>query len=446
MDSKKINTKRILIPLLYDYYMFDYFKALAIQLLNDGFNVVILSMDKKVLAEYSRIDERLTIIKAPRVMRALLNRSGNIFFRTILWLFGWVWGFILKGRYDFSIVPWDNKPLWYIMTRYFPSMSCHNSTEYLDMELTLEHMYLTEKYKNKLSHRFWLFLDKIFSGRLLPKINEEVLQYNGYIIIDRLMGFRSLNYLHGFSRLDYLAVTGERIKRNLHNSGLGNNGQSPKIVVTGSPSYEGIMNIKKNFNEEQRQEIYSKYGFDYDKNIYSFFLSPSSFTMIQINEVIQVISLIRESDKNSVFILKFHPKTRKCDPVKFREKLLTLSGDLVIITEFGGDELNARIILSAKCVLQKQGTVGFIAMLFNMPLISYDLVDTDYYDNMYELIGGSFHCKTKAEILSALKRISTPKGMSELEKIQLEACKELCYPMLSPCSEISKIIKHHYSL
>ncbi len=444
-DTNKSNTKRILIPLLYDYYMFDYFKDLSVQLVNDEFDVTILSFDERVLSGYAKVDKRIKLVKGSRIMRILFNRSGNLFFRSLLWMFGWLWCLPLKFKNDFVIVPWDNKPLWYIMTRYLPAMSCHNSTEYLDFELTLEHMHLSDKDKSEKWRRLWLLVDHIIGGRLLPRVNDEILYYNGYAIIDKLMGFRSPNYLHGYSSLNYLTVTGEKIKNNLLGNGLNRNSEFPKVIVTGSPSYEGIMRIKNNFTQLDKEDIYKQYGIKNNRNLYSFFLSPSSFTKDQIDEVVTVVTTIRNFDQNSAFILKFHPKTQKGDPDKFRMQLSELSDDLVIITDFGGDELNAIIILSSKCVVQKQGTVGFIAMLFNHALISYNLVDTDYFDDMYELVGGSFHCKTKNEIIRSLNKLDTDGGKSELKKLQNAACNDVCYPNDSPCTEISKIIQSHFS-
>ncbi len=437
--------KKILIPLLYDYYMFSYYKNLVRQLTDDEFKVSVLTLNQNVYEEYSDIDPRIEVVLGPRIMRVLLNRSGKKFYRILLWFFGWFWGYKLKRKYDFVIVPWDNKPLWYIMTRCMPALSCHNSTEFLDFELTLEHMYLSDEQESSVAHKFWKRIDKILRGKLLPKVNSKFLNYSGLSIIDKIMGFRSLNYLHGSSMLEYLTVTGEKIKSNLHKNSL-DPASRPKIVVTGSPSYEYLFSYKDKFDDKDRMQLFDQYEFDLNKRLYSFFLSPSSFTEVQIEEVARVVLLIREYDTSSVFIIKFHPKTRTMDPPRFREKLKVISDDLVLITEFGGDEFNAKIILSSECILQKQGTVGFIAMLYHSPLLSYDLVDTDYYDDMYERIGGSFHCKTETDILLALDKIGSPEGKSELVEKQKRACEDVCHPAISPCAEISAVIINHFHL
>jgi len=326
-----------------------------------------------------------------------------------------------------------------------PAMTCHNTTEFLDIDLTLEHMYPSEKLLSSWGHRLMLLIDKIFGRKILPRINGRLLHYSNYLIIDRIMGFRSENYLHAFSKIDYFTMMGNRMKENYLHCGVGGPGHPTEITVTGSPSYEGILLIKEKFDAAMRRHVMASLGIASEKHLYSFFLSPSSFTEQQIEEVVQVVESVRDCDFESAFLLKFHPKTRKGDPERFRQRLKGLLGeDLVLMTEFGGDELNARLILSSECVLQKQGTVGFIAMLFQTPLISYDLMPTDYFDDMYRLLDGSFHCMSKEEIGIAVRMLSTKEGRRELARKQKIACERYCYPEVSPCQKISGIIQRHF--
>jgi len=442
--AESFKGKKILIPLLYDYYIFSFYLKLIPQLINDGFEVTIFTYDRSVVDKYSQLDVNVNITVGSSIMRALLNRSGKPFFRLILWGIGWFATYNLCRKYDFVIVPWDNKPIWYMMTRMIPSMTCHNSTEYADFDLTLEHMHPSQELLSNFKHKVMLLIDKIWPGPFLPKIKGSILSYSNYLIIDRLMGFRSPNYLHGFSGIDYFTMMGNRMKANFLNYGIGGEDHPTQITVTGSPSYEGILTIKKNFNDDDRNNTLKSLGINVNKNTYSFFLSPSSFSSDQIEEVAQVVETIGAFDTNSAFLLKFHPKTRKSDPPRFYERLSEFTDDVVLMTEFGGDELNARLILSSRCVFQKQGTVGFISMLFQTPLISYDLFPTDYFDDMYLLLGGSYHCKTPADLKEALTKISTDDGRKQLVSMQKNACDLYCYPELSPCGKISGIIQEHF--
>ena len=74
------------------------------------------------------------------------------------------------------------------------------------------------------------------------------------------------------------------------------------------------------------------------------------------------------------------------------------------------------------------------------PLISYNILDTQYEDNMYEIMGNSFHCKTISKLKKTLKFINNKKKIRLLEKKQEKACYKFCYPFTSPANRIINII------
>ena len=44
------------------------------------------------------------------------------------------------------------------------------------------------------------------------------------------------------------------------------------------------------------------------------------------------------------------------------------------MTEYTGDEVNARLVMAANAIVQKQSTVGFLVLLMRTPIISYNLI------------------------------------------------------------------------
>ena len=195
--------KSILIPLFYDYYMFDYFRFLIPQLLEDGFRVTVVTFRSEVEKKYSVTHSRFQVRYGPFLVRACLAFSGKFLWRVALWMIAWAWGLQLRRRYDFAILPWDNKPLWYVISCLIPSMTCHNSTELIDVETTLQRDRLVLKTRAQRSiHRFFCLLDLLWQRKFFPRLQGEILKYKPHILLaDRLMGFRSPNYHGGFSKV-----------------------------------------------------------------------------------------------------------------------------------------------------------------------------------------------------------------------------------------------------
>ncbi len=67
-----------------------------------------------------------------------------------------------------------------------------------------------------------------------------------------------------------------------------------------------------------------------------------------------------------------------------RERLKGLGSDLLVITEFGGDAFVAKLVLCSNSLVQKQSTVAFLILVLKAPMISYNLVDTDYEGDIHK--------------------------------------------------------------
>jgi hypothetical protein len=115
-----------------------------------------------------------------------------------------------------------------------------------------------------------------------------------------------------------------------------------------------------------------------------------------------------------------------------------------MVTEFGGDEWNGKLVLASECLVQKQSTVGYLAMIYGVPVLSYNLRPTDYDDDMYRLIGGSYHAESRTELVANLEMLGNGDGRRRLAALQAEACRKFCRTDCSPCGEISAVIQHHF--
>ena len=137
------------------YYLFEYLLKLSIQLQAKGFSVKVLTADQAVFEKFR--DTSIQVSYLPFIIRLLLRRSGNILFRISLWISGYFWMILIRDRYDFAIVPWDNKPIWYLILKNFPSLTVHNTTNLMDLDFEIE------SYKSNKSHK----IAKFFEGILL---------------------------------------------------------------------------------------------------------------------------------------------------------------------------------------------------------------------------------------------------------------------------------------
>ena len=412
-----MRNKKILIPLFQEYYLFEYFKYLVPTLCSQGHKVYLLSFNDKVLKSFEN-NNNLVKVSGNRIIRFLYNRNGNYLYYIALWPLSFFWGHYLKLRYqlDFCILPWDNKTIWYNFSKVFKSLTIHNTTEYIDLELTLNRDTVDKSpLINSLWHKFYQYLDDAFSKKFFYRGKNKILFYDHHLFWDRLFGKRSKANFLGFSQVEYITVTGNKIKENLMKAGL----SDEKIKVLGNPSYDFIDELRKEWNDEVKEEFCKQHDIPLEKTIYTLFLSPSKFSDKQRGEVTDVLEAINEVDKNSYFIVKFHPKTRKIDPPRFKEDILNFTKNFQLITDFGGDLFNAKLMLVSKAIVQKQCTLGFLAIRLKIPMISYDLVQTDYEDDMYKRMKASLHCESINELKTSVEMLDSK--VEYLYELQVKA-------------------------
>ena len=58
-------------------------------------------------------------------------------------------------------MPWDNRIIWYLISKSMPSLTPHNTTDFLDIDLKLNRFYLDQK-DQSYSTKFWIIVDNIF--------------------------------------------------------------------------------------------------------------------------------------------------------------------------------------------------------------------------------------------------------------------------------------------
>ncbi len=433
---------KILIPLFYDYYLFDYFRYLIPQLLEDNHQVHIITADKRVVDTYAKLDSRIRIAKLPLLLVFLINRYSKPFYRLCFWVIGWMWSLLCRCRFDFTIVPTDDKPLWYMLARCLPSMTCHTTTNFINIDVEKNR---TDKKMARLQktriYKVLSFIDKVFAKNFFCRLDGKIIYSKPIeLIIDRIFGFWSQCFMLGFSDVNYLTVMGHKNKENYVACGI----DAAKITVTGSPCYDVLHQLKASFSEQCARDFLEKLAIKPNQKVFSFFLSPSNFTQVQYDEVISVITCIQDKLKDAYFVLKFHPKIHKAVPPWFADGLDQMGCNYQLITDFLGDEFNAKLILSSYCIVQKQSTVGYIAMLFKTPILSYNLYDTDYEDDMYKMLDASFHAENVAQLECAVDRLTQATALAELRQKQAIACHNFCIETASANQRIANIITNHF--
>jgi len=428
-----MNRKRILLPIWYEYYIFEYYLELSKELKLKGYEVDLITSDIVLYKKFTNAG--LNSRYAPFLIRLFLKRSGNIFIRTLLWLSGYIWVSIIRRQYDFSILPWDNKPLWYIIQKKIPSMMIHNCTNLMDIEQEYN------EHGAKKKHKVAEYLERIFNIKLLPRLNGIILRHNYFWYLDRLLGLRSENLLIGFSGIGLLTVTGNKIKENLIKLGLP---KKTKISVVGNPSYDNFIEYSIKFTHQNKRDFKKALNLNEDEEMFSLFLSPSSFSDTMIEEIEVVVNAVLFHNPNASICIKFHPKTEAKFYEIFDNFISQKTVNYKLITSFNGDLFNLDMILSSKCILLKQGTIAFIAMLVSAPIISYNLRDTFYHDDMMKTMKASFHSLSFEDILINLDKLNITSEMKKLERLQVAACDKFCVRTSSSKSQIIEVIDDYF--
>ena len=426
------NKKNILIAHALDHYLYEYLFKLAPFLETKGFIVSVYVFDKKIFNEYKSTG--FTAKYFPLYLRLAYKLNSFVILRPIAWIACYFWTFSNKFNYDLAIVPWDNKMIFYSILRGIKSITIHNTTNFIDLELELAEQ------KAKKNYNFIKKIESIFKINLLPRFMGEVTRHGFHWYVDKLMGMRSSSLMQGFSGIALMTVTGTQVKKNLISAGLNND---PSIHVIGNPSYDGFLSYARDFADKKKHCFMRSLGFSEDDRLFTLFLSPSKFSKTMVEEIKLVLSTIKDYSGEVAVCLKFHPKTNDLDINIITKTLDSLIDKHCVIKDFTGDAYNLDLVLSSEAVIQKQSTIGYIAMLTNTPIVSYNILDTEYGDDMYKILGCSFHAETVKDLRDNLKKLDNDQELIKLFDLQESACKRFCLKTDSPLENFSNVISSY---
>ena len=151
-------------------------------------------------------------------------------------------------------------------------------------------------------------------------------------------------------------------------------------------------------------------------------------------------SAIKDYSEEVAVCLKFHPKTNENDISQITELLKSLIDKHHTIKDFTGDDYNLDLVLSSEAIIQKQSTIGYMAMLTGIPIISYNILDTEYGDDMYKILGCSFHSESTKELKNNLIKLDDETELRKLLEQQKHACKRFCLETDSPLENFSEVV------
>ena len=79
-------------------------------------------------------------------------------------------------------------------------------------------------------------------------------------------------------------------------------------------------------------------------------------------------------------------------------------------------------------------------MLLKKPMVSYNLIETNYEDDMYKIMGAALHCENIYTLKKSLNNL-TKKTINLLKNKQDKASKKYCLSSDSPLQNVVDVIK-----
>ena len=204
--ATSLKNKNLLIVHALDHYLYEYLFKLTPFLKKKGFKVSVLVLDEKIFAQYKSIG--IAAEYFPIFVSLAYKRNRFVILRPVACIACYFWTFLNRSNYDLAVVPWDNKMIYYAILRGIESITVHNTTNFIDLELELAEQ------KSKKDHFLMKKIESIFKVNLMPRFMEEITRHGFHWYIDKLMGMRSSSLIQGFSGIELMTVTGDQIKKN----------------------------------------------------------------------------------------------------------------------------------------------------------------------------------------------------------------------------------------
>lgn len=410
---KNTKSKSILLAWYYDYHLFCYLETLLLCLLEEGFQVTLLTCDTTLAGKYKNIkhdnfDQQYKPWLRP-VMR-IMDRKTTRFFG---WFFGWVWSFWVSLKYDVVIAPRDNKPFQHMITAWKPAVIIQPALGFGDK------LYIQHKY-----------------GKDTPFPN--LLQFSKQyaFVIDYLFGCGFLKHTRGNPKKKYFTVTGNDMAEYFVKRGANPN----HVYITGNPNYDGLLNISPDEN------LIKELGLNQKKEIYALFSSQINFSKKELAKLSEFLKILFAQSPQIHLIWKVHPTMQNTNLEALKTWLKEQkSYSVTIVRDLKGDFNNAKIIALCDGVLIEESNVGLLACLQEKPLFLISLSDvlSKQKGNFYCLFDNMMNCSEPGAFKTHLSSIKDSAFKAKIVNAQNEMMSNICKKTNSPCREIVNVIQNN---
>jgi len=436
------HSEKILIPLFEDYYLFNYLYGLSNRIQYRGYRVVMYVGSEYSADKVRTLSPEAEVRRLPRLVTFLNNRGRYFLFRLALYLVTFLWVHLrLRREFRFCIVPWTTRPVWNVISRNIPSLTINNVSNLSVVEDSIAEHRFDHDAPMTIGMRMGFLLDKLGIVRL-RRIRGELIDFNGNDVLESLIGLKSVHRENGCNGVRHLCVMGSKYVENYREVGV--DPRTTEISVVGNPSYEFCHQLHIEFDEAEKQAFLEESRIPVDKSLFSLFISPSSLSVEQVGEIMMVIDTIADVEQDAHFAVKLHPKTTEHSVRAVNEAMARLDGRATLFTQFKDDVFNAKLIKCSKAIVQKQSTLGFLALIFRVPILSYNLVTTDYHDDLFKLLGISIHSENEDELKAAVGMLNDPANLNAYFEHMNKMEEEYCRFEKSPCDNVISIIDRHF--
>jgi hypothetical protein len=244
------------------------------------------------------------------------------------------------------------------------------------------------------------------SGRqLLPRLGSEI------YLPHRSDLWRTVGALFGGVRYNvarkggaggrFLCVNGPHYAESFAQAGV----PAEKIVVTGSPQHDQLVEASRTFRESDALEFRSHLNIPRRSHIVSFFLqtysSMSRDGKDYGEEVAWITNELLNVSPDLFVIVKVHPKDKadKYPSLPDNSRVLFVDAE-----RYPGEDFNTHLILSSRLVVLYGSTVGYSALALEVPLLTYKL-DNLPMGQYYQMIGGNVHVTRREDFAPAAKAL-----------------------------------------
>ena len=155
-----------------------------------------------------------------------------------------------------------------------------------------------------------------------------------------------------------------------------------------------------------------------------------------------VIDTIAGVEESAHFAVKLHPKTKAQSVCAFYKCWQSLKARRHYLQN-SQMTYSTKLVKCSKAIVQKQSTLGFLALIFVCPSV-YNLVDTDYHDDLFKMLDISVHSETESQLRAAIGMLDDPVALAAYLGYMGKMEKEYCRFEESPCNNVIAIIDRHF--